>query len=292
MEISKKIVPLQNQFQNPINMKQPVFKYLLFAFAGLTLWNTSCIQKQTISGDNDIKFDSIRIVAVQYLFDDSTKPNCNLDLQFVYPVDFKDKNVLAGIQNQFIASFFGEDYINLTPQQAADKFKSDYLAEYKNVEKDYLADKERDAEEGPAPDNWYSWFLTKKISIKFNKNGLLGYLVNDETTRLYYLLNLKDGQLLKEKDIFSEDYQAELSNLLVAELMKQNNVSSPDELFVLGYFGAVELLPNDNFMIDEKGITYLYNEREIASDLCGTVEIFVPYGKLKHLLNPESPVNP
>lgn len=274
-------------------MKHSSFSYILLVFAGLTLWTASCSQKQKEFGDNDIKFDSIRIVAVQYLFDDSTKPNCNLDLQFVYPVDFNDKKVLTVIQNQFIGSFFGEDYINLTPQQAAEKFKSDYLAEYKNVEKEYLIDKAQTDVEEPAPDSWYSRFLTKNIQIKFNKNDLLGYLVSDEIYKnyIYRLLNLTNGEFLTEKDIFLEDdYQTELGSLLTAELMKQNKVSSPDKLVDLGYFGAVELLPNDNFMISEKGITYLYNRYEIASDLCGSVEIFVPYESLAYLLNPKSPV--
>ena len=280
-------------------MKHPFFAYLLLAFAGLALWCSSCSQKQRGFGDNDIKFDSIRIVAVKYLFNDSTKPGCNLNLQFVYPVDFKDKKVLRIIQDQFIKSFFGEDYVNVDLLQVAEKFKSDYLAEFKNVEKEYLIDKARNTEEETAPDNWYSRFLTRNVQIKFNKNDLLNYLVYDETYKsgktsdrsyMCYLLDLKTGQFLKEKDIFSEDYQPELSRLLVAELMKQNNVVTPDELVELGYFGAVELLSNDNFMIDEKGITYTYNVYEIAAYPCGVVKMFIPYEKLKNILNPESPV--
>jgi hypothetical protein len=127
----------------------------------------------------------------------------------------------------------------------------------------------------------------------------LGYLIFSEEytggnhgvhSYLYHLVHLKTGRPINEKDVFTGDFQAELSKILVEELAKQNNVKTPEELYDLGYIGAIELLPNDNFMIDENGITYLYNEYEIASYVIGAVKIFVPYEKLKNILNPQSPV--
>lgn len=282
-------------------MKRYFPGYLFPVLAGIILSVVSCETKRKPGElvDNDIKFDSIRIIGVQYLFNDTTKPNCNLDLKFVYPVSFKSDKVLDSLRNQFIVNFFGSKYSGLSPQQAADHFKADYLSDYKNVEKEYLDDKARNTEEETAPRSWYSYYKVGTVNIEFNKNDLLGYMISAKEyaggrhgahSYLYHLVNLKTGQPINEKDVFTGDFQTELSKILVEELARQNNVKTPEELYDIGYIGAIELLPNDNFMIDENGITYLYNEYEIASYDISAVKIFVPYEKLKNLLNLQSPV--
>ncbi|MCL1943166.1 MAG: RsiV family protein [Candidatus Azobacteroides sp.] len=280
-------------------MKRYFVACLFLSIIGVALLGTSCRKKHSLSGDNEIKFDSVRITAIQYLFNDTTKPNCNLDLQFVYPAAYKNKKILDSIRVWFIECFFGKEYSTFSPEQAADRFKADYLAEYKNVEKEYSDDQARNADEEFVPVSWYSYYLTGNVKIEFNKNDLLCFLVYNDIynggehgvhSYLYYTLNLETGERLTEKDIFKEDYQEELSNLLVTALEKQNNVSSREELSDLGYVGAIELLSNDNFIIGEEGITYLYNEYEIASYLMGAVKIFIPYSSMKEILKPGTSV--
>ncbi len=271
---------------------------IFFMLSGIILLSNSC-KKQGELSDNDIRFDSIRITAVQYLFNDTTKPGCNLDLQFVFPVDYGKKKILDSIQSQFNRAFFGDDYAQLPPLQAAEKYKSDYLADYKNVEKEYTEDLKRSTEEETPPRAWYSYYLMGNVKIHFNKDKFLSYVIYTESYRggahgahsySYYTLNLENGQALKEKDIFSDDFQETLSSIIIDKIAKQNNVATEQDLLDIGYFGVTELVPNGNFMIDDKGISYLYNEYEIAPYVVGAIKVFIPYEELKSIINPESPV--
>jgi hypothetical protein len=42
---------------------------------------------------------------------------------------------------------------------------------------------------------------------------------------------------------------------------------------------------NENFLFTKTGITFFYNEYEIACYACGTTEIEIPYKNIKSLIN-------
>jgi hypothetical protein len=63
------------------------------------------------------------------------------------------------------------------------------------------------------------------------------------------------------------------------------------ELENIGFFNLDEISSNNNFYADEIGITYTFNEYEIAAYVVGPVTIQIPYDKIRHLLRRESPVS-
>ncbi len=99
----------------------------LIALFFLAMIVTGCNTNTKQTADNDIKFDSIRVDRTYHLLDNPDNPNCNLQLNFTYPAKFSDKEILKKIQNDFVLSYFGENYENLSPEEAAAKYTEDYL---------------------------------------------------------------------------------------------------------------------------------------------------------------------
>ena len=110
----------------------------LIALFFLGMFVTGCNTNTKQTADNDIKFDSIRVDRTYHLLNNPDNPNCNLQLNFTYPAKFSDKEILKKIQNDFVLSYFGENYENLSPEEAVAKYTEDYLNNYKELEADFL----------------------------------------------------------------------------------------------------------------------------------------------------------
>ena len=90
----------------------------LIALFFLGMFVTGCNTNTKQTADNDIKFDSIRVDRTYHLLNNPDNPNCNLQLNFTYPAKFSDKEILKKIQNDFVLSYFGENYENLQKRRS------------------------------------------------------------------------------------------------------------------------------------------------------------------------------
>lgn len=261
------------------------------------LFVTACENKPKKNVPNDISFDSIQVEKVYHLLENPDNPNCNLVINFTYPVKIANKELLTPVQQLFISSYFGEAYEALTPEEAVKKYTADYLNAYKELEDDFKKELEK-AEESPVG-SWFSYYEMSSNEIKYNKNNILSYTIAFENytggahgahSYTNRTINLKTGEFIKEKDIFLENFQNVLAQLLVDKIAKQNNVSDAKELENIGFFSIDEIYPNGNFLLDDTGITYSFNEYEIAAYVVGVTNVHIPYREIKFLLLPESPV--
>ncbi len=69
--------------------------------------------------------------------------------------------------------------------------------------------------------------------------------------------------------------------------MIQNNVDVPDSLLMKGFFTIEDIVPNNNFWLDEIGIHYSYNQYEIAPYSMGVIDVTVPYSDISDILLPD-----
>jgi hypothetical protein len=67
--------------------------------------------------------------------------------------------------------------------------------------------------------------------------------------------------------------------------MKDNDVTTREELEEIGYGITGELVPSENFYLDEESITFYYNIYELAPYAMGPVEIRLPYAAVKHVID-------
>ena len=88
-----------------------------------------------------------------------------------------------------------------------------------------------------------------------------------------------------------DNYQDNLARILVDQIAKQNNVSDAKELENIGFFSVDEIFPNGNFLVDETGITYSFNEYEIATYVVGVTNAHLPYKEIRYLLRDDSPIS-
>lgn len=247
--------------------------------------------------DNDVTFDSISVDKTYHLLENPENPNCNLQINFTYPAKYDNKDILKKIQQQFVYSYFGDGYENLSPEEATAKYTEDYLNNYKDLEDEYKAEVAK-ADETPVG-AWFSYFEMSSNDIAYNKNDILSYTINFENytggahgahSFTNHVIDMKTGNPIKEDDIFIEGFQEDLAQILIDRIAKQNTVENPKELENIGFFSIDEIFPNGNFLIDDNGITYTFNEYEIAAYVVGATNVHLPYEEIQYLLKKESPI--
>ncbi|MGM9797301.1 MAG: DUF3298 domain-containing protein [Parabacteroides sp.] len=247
---------------------------------------------------NDITFDSISVEQTYHLLENPENPNCNLEIKFVYPTHLGDASLLAELQKQFVSTYFGENYESLLPEEAVKRYTDDYIAAYKDLESDFQEDLSK-ADDRPVG-AWYSYYEMSQNEIDFNERGILCYTVSFENytggahgahAYNHHVIDLKTAKPLTEADIFVENYEEMLAQILVDQIAKQNNVANNKELENIGFFSIDEIFPNGNFRVDETGITYSFNEYEIAAYVVGATHVQLPYKEIRHLLRDDSPIS-
>jgi len=248
---------------------------------------------------SDLRFDSIKVNETQYLFGDTAKPNCNVTIDYIFPVKASNRTVLDSINKALTRICFGDKYVGKQYKVAIELFKADYVNQYKKeMEPLYTQDKAKS--NGENVEAWYSYFKGIEARVKLKENNLLVYKVevNEYTggahgtyITTYLNINLKNGKQIRLDDLFTSGYESKLTDILLTQLMKDNKVSKKEELEDMGYFLTGELTPTSNFFIDNKGITFCYNIYEIAPYSMGITEIKLSFDSLKDLLKEETPIN-
>lgn len=277
--------------------KVSTFKVLLLLLT-VGIYFTACDMKPKSGKQNNIAFDSTLVNKTYHLLDNPNHPHCNLQIKFIYPVS-ADKAILPEIQKLFVDAYFGEAYEELTPQEAVQKYTDDYIEAYKDLEEDFQTEVKR-AEENDSPIGaWFSYYEMSSNRIQFNQDGLLCFTVSFENytggahgahAYNHFVIDANNGKRVTEEDIFTENYQEGLAEILVEYITKQNDLSAPKDLEDMGFFSVDEIYPNNNFFVDASGITYTFNEYEIAAYVVGPVHVSLPFEAVQYLLKPDSPI--
>lgn len=278
-------------------MKTHLYRSIIALFF-LGMLASGCHNGMKKAIENEITFDSIEVDKTYHLLGNPENPNCNLQIHFTYPEKFADKEILKKVQEQFVVSYFGESYSNLSPEEAVSQYTEDYLSAYKELEADFKQELQK-SENAPI-EAWYSYYEMSSDEIVFNEDNILSYTVNFENytggahgahSFTNHVINLKNGQPITEEDIFVDNFQDSLAQILVDQIAKQNNVEEAKELENIGFFSIEEIFPNGNFLIDSSGITYFFNEYEIAAYVVGVTKVHLSFDEIKYLLKKESPIS-
>ncbi|MDK2837762.1 MAG: hypothetical protein PWR15_831 [Bacteroidota bacterium] len=270
-------------------------------------------KKSNIPQENDVAFDTLYLSQQIFLDDDPSKSSCNMEIRLVYPVASKKLNIDT-LTNLWTSCIFGQSYTAMSLQQAAKSYIDTYFQRYRQDAKDYrensfnkdplsaLTDgsySQSEEDENESQSEFYSYYETLTDTVTFNQNDLISLQVRRvsnkggresyETFR-NFVIDLKTGNILSEKDIFIEGYEPQLRRIIINKLLKQNGVNDISELEQLGYFGVNEIVPNRNFLIDAKGITFIFNKGEYSAYLISAPVIFIPYEEIRHLLRENTTV--
>lgn len=261
--------------------------------------------RSVVTKENMVEFDTLQAEQKYYLHNDTLNPYCDLKVHFIYPIK-SAKSDLTMLQKMFVRNVFGQKYDHETPEKALQLYSNSFVKNYKIDARTFKNDREAIehytllmAEEGQKPigelqiDTFYSYKEMLVNKIHFNKNDLLSYQVSrinnkgraaNYSSYNNYVINLNNGRRLTENDIFKAGYDHALQQLFEKKLLQQNNVKTVSDLEDLGYFGIEEIMPNGNFLIDENGITYIFNKGEYSAYLLDATHIFISLEEVRMLI--------
>ena len=268
---------------------------LLIALLIAGCWLASC--SNTGQPSRNLQFEEITLSKSEHLFADESKPACNLSIDFVFVNNTTTIGAKDSINAYLLSALFGKKYQQLSPQEAMEGYAKEYVTNYRAdlepmIQKDI--DNHIDKDQLTA---WYSYEQELKGSIETYKGMLLSYRTykNEYSggphgmyTTEFTNLNLSTLQPILLDELFVEEYQETLTDLLWYQLALDNEVETRDELEEMGYATTGELAPTENFYINEEGITFYYNVYEIAPYSMGPTQITLSYDMLEYILNYEN----
>ncbi len=282
------------------------FNFILILLISIVVISCNNKEASKFRVENDIEFDTIRTAKRHHIEGDSKNPYCDIRIEFVYPKTSKETE-LKTIQQFFVKSIFGGSFEELEPEHAIEAYVSNY---FKNYSKD--ADTYRGTvtdmnelnalipgidihdSEHVMSDMFYSYFESLSDSITFNQYDIISFQVKQSNSKgepnsFYvsyrnYVLNLNTGNQILEGDIFIGGYDYAMQNIIITTLIEQNDVETLEDLEDIGYFGVREIVPNKNFLINDKGITYTFNKGEYSAYQLDAPEVFIPFNIIRPLL--------
>lgn len=266
---------------------------LFFVFA---LFFACKTDKQNNNVPNDIVYDTISVSKVYHIDNDTIKPSCTLDIQYAYPKEYADKEILMAIQSELnFVLMEDEKYEKLSPADAVSKYVEDYISNYKREVEEQYPEWQKSGEAG----DYFSYQKALVGEVLFSKADILSYQVvsvddkggaNSSKFSRNVVLNLETGKVIQEKDVFHANYKDALNALIVRKIMEQNHVANVEDLVAYGYIGVEDLTSNNNFYVDDKGVTYIFNPGDY-SIFTLDIKIFIPYTEILPILKEDSPIS-
>jgi len=277
-----------------IPFTKKVYAIVLVIFAFFSALSTSCVKKSK-SSDNEVVFETIHVNRTESIDYKKSKLNCNLNIVFTFPVDCKKTSMLSDLQKVFIENFFPPRYANLSPQEAIENFSAKYIRDFKSIkaedyiQEDYILEDE----------NSFMYELCLENEIMYNQNNLISFVVKNinyeggahGSNSIYgYVIDLNTGKIILEDDFAGRNYKKNLAPIIAKKIATSKGLNNVSQLESIGYFAIEDIVPNDNFTIDENGITYYFNEYEIAAYFVGITEVFIPFSELKTYITKDNPI--
>jgi len=265
------------------------------AFLMILINVCSCNQSKIQNADIESvkKFDTLQVNERYCMVSDIENTELTIELLFINPTEYGNNTQLKKIQQQVSSSFFGDDYSQLLPSIAAKRLIKDELSNY---EEEFESVTIIPDEKEDIPDD-YEWFAHYMYSscmvLIFNKSDYLSYSIQSVFysggahpghSFTNHTIDLRKGELIHEQDIFKENYTEPLTKIIIKELAKKYGVKDVVKLGEETSINVDDIRPNDNFYIDDKGITYTFNEYEIAAYAVGKIDVTIPFAQIKELL--------
>jgi hypothetical protein len=146
----------------------------------------------------------------------------------------------------------------------------------------------------------YAYYTKLRNTVLYNQNGFISFVVESlvyeggahSSKHIYaYVINMETGELLQEDQFSGTNYRFNISSILADKIVEANGLKNGKELENLGYNSVGDIIPNQNFTLDNEGITYYFNENEIAGTSVGIVKVFIPYNELNIYVAKYSPID-
>lgn len=211
------------------------------------------------------------------------------------PVKFRDKDILRNVQKQIIAKIFGETYNSLPMDSILPKYALILANEYKKSSEPFLqkileAEKPSAIWQNQIQVQGIAMYLDDKIlSYSYERYAYMGG-AHGNSSRLFYNFDLNNSRLLHEKDLFIDNYEDLLTQLIKQQIVEDNaEMESVADLNEFHFFED-QIKPNNNFYVNGDGLVYVYNPYDIAPYSTGQTEVALTFERLRPILRPNNPL--
>lgn len=260
-------------------------------FTGIIMCNDKETEVNMISSfpEGSLKFDVFYLHSEENLVENKDdSPAAEIELVLIYPdKSTYGKAIVDSVEKRIQDSFFNSVMLSESPDSMLTNYENNYFATYKKQN-----------------ENWYdngasfNWQKIVNMSVMYNANNIVcaEYLVyaytggaHGITNIKYDIISLETGAKLEYSDIFTENSNANLSDLLTASLKKNVGIQQNASLKENGYF-VDTIQPNYNIYVNSTGIGFVYNSYEIAPYAVGQTKIHLTFNEISPFLKSDSPV--
>lgn len=271
--------------------------FLIVASLFIQLGFYSCTTKPS---DITVLLDSVAVDSVCPLFHNYEKPACHFNLRMEVPY-VEDNSSLSLSLQRFLSAIprqgaFVEDSDG-TVAGMADNYLRTYIMQYLQEGKDAI---DSYGEDMQAAATWMSYEEQAEGTVYFHEGSFLSYQfkvysymggAHGNTVTANRVFDMSSQNTVTLSTLFTEESLSVVADNLRQALAIQNDCQTVDELIQSGiFFSAGEIEPNDNFLLDNKGLTWIYDPYEIAPYAYGPVTVSLSWNQLVDLIDPDSSV--
>ena len=254
----------------------------------LVLFFTSCRQQE-------METENFTFQAVYPLTPDTALGALTLDADMEIPVKFRDNDILKNIQKQIVAKVFGEVYNSMPLDSILPRYASVLSEEYRKSNEPFL----QKLIEAETPSAIWQNQIQVQGAVLYADDKILSYSyeryaymggAHGNSSRLLYNFDLSNARLITEQNLFIEEYQNSLTQLIKQQIVENNaEMESVADLNEFHFFEDA-IKPNNNFYVNGDGIVYVYNPYDIAPYSTGQIEVTLTFDRLRPLLKPNNPL--
>lgn len=234
--------------------------------------------KKNSQGQKGIEIETVRHSARGELHDGS-EDALTLEMSIEWPEGGMEAEALKNMQREITGLIFGSDAQTTDLEYAIRQHCDSSIEFYREENSPYLDD---DDQEWAYTFQWY-----EKIEGRFTPpyDGMISYIncmsgysggAHGMDTRNAIVLDEKTGRRISETEIFKPGYEQWLTRALRANLLI--SVEDPELLF------ETDIVPNGNFFVSDKGMTYIYGRYEVGPYVLGIVEVNIPWDELSSIM--------
>ena len=209
----------------------------------------------------------------------SPKLEISIDMPYAKGDDDRAKLINNAIEEQLFMM------TGLPMQQAVEKFVEErgngYIADFSAF---YKEDKEDGQRSG-----WYECHYDLKARTEQKADTIVNYIYELDTydggahgllTKGVLNFSTNTGKKLTLDDVLLQGYEHRLTELLLDKLLKQTASKDINELRAKGYLYSMDMCPSQTYIINDDGITFIYNQYEIAPYAMGMTELQMDWKEL------------
>lgn len=148
-----------------------------------------------------------------------------------------------------------------------------------------------------------NWDYSSSFAVEYNKHNIFSFSEATEGYTggahgfahvLYYNLDATTGKKITLDDIFKEGYKEPIRKIGEKHFKEEQEIPANQTVEDAGYFdgflgegkkNSFEL--NDNFLISEDGLFFIYNQYEVCCYAQGMPSLTIPIDDIKHLIKPK-----